>query len=73
MSPILSIILAVVIVGALAGFIGTSALKAELHSVAPKTQANSYVVSGSLHISKKRETFMYSKETKKEIAKGNNQ
>lgn len=69
MSPILYIILAVIIVGALSGFVGTSSLKAELKSVAPKTQANSYVVGGSLHISRKRETFMYSKESKRELPK----
>ena len=66
---IAAIVIAVILVGLLSGLIGTSALKAELKSVYKKTQANSYVVSGSLNIVKRRETFLYSKEDKREKPK----
>lgn len=63
MNP-LTIVIVSIVVGLLVGLIGVGILKGELKSVAAKTQANSYIVSGSLNITAKNETFLYAKESK---------
>ncbi len=61
-----TMIIIAVVAGLLIGLIGTGVLKGELRSVASKTQANSYMVQGSLNISGRNEIFLYSKEEKRE-------
>ncbi|MCQ2537945.1 MAG: hypothetical protein MJ124_06060 [Lachnospiraceae bacterium] len=66
------IVFGAIIVGLLVALIGTGALKSELHSVEKKTQANNYMVSGSLNVVGKNEIFLYSKIEKKEKPKSDN-
>lgn len=60
------IIIGALVIGLIVALVGTSVLKSELHSVAPKTQANSYIVPGSLNIKAKNESFLYSRTEKTE-------